>query len=243
MTRFYLSLCFLSLMFFPVLIQGWQSPWFCHDLDCPVYSSVNDTNDFETRVYHGGTFVRTSIMGRSLAVAELTGYNPLYNYMHGHNEANMKIPMTTPVITSVKPNLANNVYTIHFFLPYSLQKNPPTPLDSKVELIHYNNDFTVAVRSFEGYGLDLLDQLQQLQDTLDSNEVSYNPHKWFFAGYDKPTRINNRHNEVWLNLSSKHENYLHRIREWTTKAKEVKNKVEETIAETPLSSLLGVQLP
>lgn len=185
----------------PDTVSAWTKPWFCHEYDCPVFQSVNETQAWETRVYSGGKFVRTEAVGRSMMVAEWGSFRKLFNYIQGANEAALKIQMTVPVITRIEPNLARNRYATHFFLPYVHQKDAPQPTDSSVQLVDYDGDFKVAVRSFSGFGSDVLDQLQQLQDLLDANKVSYDPHCWFHAGYDKPTKLTHRHNEVWLRLT------------------------------------------
>lgn len=249
MSRLLFTLALFGFFALP-LASCWTKPWFCHDQDCPVFRSLNDTQQWETRVYEGGTFIRTKIIGRSLAKAEFIGFQRLMDYMNGNNQANMKLDQTVPVITRIKPNLASNEYTIHIFLPYSHQKDAPLPNDQTVELIHYNQEFPVAVRSFEGFGLDVLDQLQALQDILESNSAQYNSHTWFFAGYDKLTRLTNRHNEVWLHLKQNNKNsnkYNNKKEELIEQAKQAfmqqKDKIEEDILTSPLQELLKVEMP
>lgn len=38
----------------PSLQVAGAAPWFCHDLDCPPFTVVNSTQDFEVRYYEKG---------------------------------------------------------------------------------------------------------------------------------------------------------------------------------------------
>ncbi len=116
--------------------------------------------------------------------------------------------MTVPLLTQIRPGLAINQYTVQLFLPYLYQfsslSSPPEPTNKNLELIHYKGNFTVAVRSFDGFGLDVKEELLKLQEILknENSSDSYDPHRWFYAVYNAPWRIQNRHNEVWLVLNS-----------------------------------------
>lgn len=39
----------------PATASEQQKPWFCHDLDCPLYDLLNKTDTYETRKYQPGT--------------------------------------------------------------------------------------------------------------------------------------------------------------------------------------------
>ncbi len=47
----------------------------------------------------------------------------------------MKIPMTAPVVTEIEhgagPDCESN-FTMHFFIPFNLQSNPPAPVEAGV---------------------------------------------------------------------------------------------------------------
>jgi len=235
--------------------SNWNKPAFCREFDCPIFTTINDTHtsEWETRVYSGGTFVRTVVQGRSLSLAEWIGYHRLFRYINGHNDRNERISMTVPILTKVKPGLAKNHYIVHFFLPYALQSSAPLPLaGSHVELVEYKGEFKVAVKTFGGYGWNIMDELEELQDGLDHYNIHYNPHSWFFAGYNSPVDVFNRHNEVWLQLTDKShhnnhrdENRLERWRKLREKALEEVNSfrenLEESAMQTPLFKLLRDQ--
>ena len=54
----------------------WEGkPWFCHDLDCPVYSTDGKTDTYEVREYEAGVTTTTPCVvcpdRRSLMIAVL----------------------------------------------------------------------------------------------------------------------------------------------------------------------------
>jgi hypothetical protein len=242
MNRILLTIVLFTLFSIPVL--AWNPPFFCRNLDCPIFlSPTNDTHEFETRTYTGGTFVKTCITGRSLVAAQAAGYKRLWSYMNGDNDKNMKIPRTVPILTRIRPSLAHNSYSMLFFLPYAMQENAPTPNDDRVKLVHYNEHLTVAVRSFDGFGVDVLDELQSLQDILEQENTFYNPHTWWYAIYDNLSRTKDRHNEVWLQILGNGK--AHQVKTQTTdiiqgKFEQVIEDVKEavdTIPSTPIEAI------
>jgi len=130
----------------------------------------------------------------------------LYGYFAGYNEPKVTIDMTTPVVTRVSPGLAITNYTTGFFLPFQYQKegSAPRPLDDSLDFFTVPANGSVAVRSFSGYATTdkALDQLLILQNILENEGVEYDPHAYYVATYDRPTRTKNRHNEVWLLLTN-----------------------------------------
>ena len=90
-----------------VLNAGWVEPWYCHGLDCPVFT--NPTNltiqgvTIEMRNYEESLWAATLVENTDLDDAESIGFNRLFDYISGANEAKQEIPMTAPVRTYVQP--------------------------------------------------------------------------------------------------------------------------------------------
>ena len=72
--------------------------------------------------------------------AQRQNFMRLFRYISGANEQKVKVPMTVPVLNSVQvtqgPFCAAN-FTMHFFLPYANQANPPTPTEKTVGLVTF----------------------------------------------------------------------------------------------------------
>jgi hypothetical protein len=51
-----------------------KAPWFCHELDCPVFEVMNSTAAYETRYYKAGKWVATNVESYAYALAVSTGF-------------------------------------------------------------------------------------------------------------------------------------------------------------------------
>lgn len=40
-------------------VSDWDKPWFCHDLDCPIYTVQEKTDMYEVRKYEAGVTTAT----------------------------------------------------------------------------------------------------------------------------------------------------------------------------------------
>lgn len=78
---------------------------------------------------------------------------------------------------------------------------PPEPTDPMVYLNEIKS-MTVGVISFDGFGEDdvVISKASELNKLLAQTGLYYDRNNWFFAGYDPPFRVNNRHNEVWIQI-------------------------------------------
>ena len=127
----------------------------------------------------------------------------LFKYIDGGNEDGVKIPMTSPVLVDMEPSsgpFCKQNFTVSFFMPFDFQDNPPAPLDDKI-FIEEKEDFTVFVAQSGGFRMDdftLGRMAGALTDALDADGRTYDPSHFYFAGYDPPFRIKDRHNEVWI---------------------------------------------
>ena len=81
------------------LVAG-EGEWFCHGIDCPTYTNTS-TDGLELRFYESAMWASTNVSSISLEEAESVGFNRLFNYISGENEAGTPIDMTAPVLTEV----------------------------------------------------------------------------------------------------------------------------------------------
>lgn len=180
-----------------------DSPWFCHNLDCPKYSLVKKYETFEVRSYEASHWMTTEVEGKYMnAVSK--GFMRLFRYIQGDNEAGQKIPMTAPVAVVVYPTaegtgMTNN-HSISFFVPPA--SDPPKPKDARIHTLSVPAG-TLYVRSFGGFamGTTNVDQAKALADDLKAEGLSFDEKSFVAAGYDPPFRPFNRHNEVWYHAA------------------------------------------
>ncbi|KAK6489888.1 heme-binding protein 2-like [Huso huso] len=179
-----------------------ESPWFCHNLDCPKYSLVK-YETFEVRSYEASHWMTTEVEGKYMnAVSK--GFMRLFRYIQGDNEAGQKIPMTAPVAVVVYPTaegtgMTNN-HSVSFFVPPA--SDPPKPKDARIHTLSVPAG-TLYVRSFGGFamGTTNVDQAKALADDLKAEGLSFDEKSFVAAGYDPPFRPFNRHNEVWYHAA------------------------------------------
>jgi len=147
-------------------------------------------------------------MGTDLTDAMNEGFNRLFDYISGANSESIAIEMTTPVLTYVEPGAGpncNTTFTISFFTPtiYQTDTGPPLP-NSNLIYIENIDIGNVGVREFAGFSNEkvIISQAAILENQIiNSNEIDTDTSdNWFYAGYDPPFRLTNRHNEVWTRV-------------------------------------------
>ena len=117
--------------------------------------------------------------------------------------------MLTKVQPGQGPN-CNSTFTVSFYVPYIYQteSGPPAPTSADV-YIKSIGPLTVAVSEFSGWAVqpkliaktDKLSKDIEKAEDLDSDPSAGDV--WWFAGYDPPFRVSNRHNEVFLEVIKK----------------------------------------
>jgi len=175
-------------------------PAFCNDLDCPKYTVIETSEDYEVRSYDASKWVTTSLTGVSLDAAGYTMFMRLFRYIGGANANGVKIEMTCPVITRIIPApgpACESNFTMSFFVSPK-EGTPPAPTDSTVYLSD-KETMTVYVKSFGGFAKQA-DWIKHAADLADALPEGTEHHKDFYytAGYDAPFKLFNRHNEVWF---------------------------------------------
>ncbi|XP_066267359.1 heme-binding protein 2-like [Branchiostoma lanceolatum] len=175
-------------------------PTFCHGQDCPRYSVVTSTADYEERLYEPAKWTSVTISGSEYSSAVSEGFRKLFQYISGANEDQAKIPMTVPVLNKVTPGQGSSMdVTVSFFVPYADQTSPPEPSDPDV-FTNTLPQMTAFVRHFSGFARDndWVENAAALAKSLDNATISYHKDFYYTAGYDGPFTPTNRHNEVWF---------------------------------------------
>ena len=135
----------------------------------------------------------------------------LFNYIQGNNEKKMKIKMTVPVTMQMAPgktpsSLSEDNRIMSFFIPFKHQKDAPTPSADDVRLT-YVEPFCAYVMVYGGWSNKW--KVQRNYKALvaalkrDGLGEDFRTDAVYSAGYDGPSKIFNRHNEIWL-VSKKH---------------------------------------
>jgi hypothetical protein len=99
---------------------------------------------------------------------------------------------------------ATTNFTVSFYVPYAYQPphdGPPQPSDASVHLQTLEK-MTVAVTSFGGHAEQsvVIAKAAELSQLLSGSGLKFDEENWYFAGYDDPFRLTNRHNEIWIKL-------------------------------------------
>jgi len=175
----------------------------CHGLECPKYTVLNHTKDWELRRYDVTKWVatNTTAMTEDKEVEDAMFFK-LFHYISGQNAKSQKIPMTAPVLTKVihgaGPNCAST-FVMHFMLTFDQWAEPIPPTDSSVYIVE-TPQMDVYVRGFGGFATeqDYVTNLNKLATELTTSGASVEDKFFFDAGYDGPYTFLGRHNEVWL---------------------------------------------
>jgi len=183
-----------------------NEPWFYHGLEGPGFTVVSNTSAYTVRQYPESYWSATTVTGKSMDKAGSEAFMRLFRYISGANEKKQKIEMTVPVLASVIPGqgpFCEENFTYHFYLPRQFQNDPPKPTDPTVSNSKMP-PMTVAVSSYSGWSDEtkVIAHGSELFEQLKENGVNFDSDKFFWAGYDSPFRLIDRHNEVWATLSS-----------------------------------------
>ena len=201
---------------------------FCHDINCPYFTTVANYTEFEVREYAAQYWISTTL-GEGLQRSQEQGFYRLFNYISGSNKQKQSVDMTAPVLNSASStSVVSGNFTISFYFPYiyqnpsSLTKPDPSSADTFIQLIPARR---VAVYSFSGFenNSNVNQFLLKLQGLLKEKSIKFDESKFVLAGYDPPFRLFNvcflpiffffihifsstfhfwtqRHNEIWVDL-------------------------------------------
>lgn len=163
----------------------------------PRFQVIEKKGDIEIRKYD--PFVAVSTPDKSLSGS---GFNRLFSFISGQNQANQKMPMTIPVINDAEEK------TMEFVLPLAIDdiKKAPHPTSDQLTLKQYPQE-KVAVISFSGRSTPELikKKLQKLTETALKMGYSLKSN-YRLARYNSPFSLPFlRRNEILCSIEDKNE--------------------------------------
>lgn len=182
------------------------APWYYHGLDGPIFSGTIADNNVTTRNYESGLWASTDVLGTDINEANNIAFNRLFDYISGANDQSITIDMTTPVLNYIQPPAGpncNTTFTVSFYVPYKYQSaGPPKPTASNVYIQKIPALF-VGVTEYGGFATQKEDiaKVVELGKQIDNSKdvaVDSSTDNYYYASYDPPFRLTNRHNEMWL---------------------------------------------
>ncbi|KAK9811330.1 hypothetical protein WJX72_001947 [[Myrmecia] bisecta] len=184
---------------------GDDQPWFCHDADCPSFQVDKRVGDYyEIRSYPETKWAGIIEAGSKFELAISKGFASLYRYFDGANDQSKKMPMTEPVLSRIKPvngfRTSETNYTISFYLLDEFQKqDPPKPTNNAIKVFTLPAS-KIYMTAFGGFATEgaILKTAAGLLEHLKKDKLPVQEDYFYFASYDPPTRIKERHNEVWF---------------------------------------------
>lgn len=130
----------------------------------------------------------------------------LYQYIHGSNEDNTKLKITTPILTTITSTSNGSNYLVNMYL----SSKPPIP--SPILNLHISNmkSQCIVIRTFSGFAQDdnIYKERSSLVFSLTKSlvfngrniSVSEDKSSYSVAQYNSSSHPSGRVNEVWINL-------------------------------------------
>ncbi|XP_068728603.1 uncharacterized protein [Montipora capricornis] len=187
-----------------------KAPEFCDGHDCPsFYEEDLNATDFKLRCYPMSyKWVSTSVTNMYPKAAGRTAFWRLFRYIQGSNAEQMKIDMTVPVTMKMQPlqsgsgsQFVEKNYTMSFFIPFKHQEDAPAPSADNVMLTDVE-PFCAYVKEYGGFSdmTKVARHYKELVASLKKHnlEDDFYTNMFYTAGYDSPSRLFKRHNEIWL---------------------------------------------
>jgi len=170
-------------------------------LESPCFEIVTQAKEYEIRRYEGDEWWSTSTVAGPADWAAQTkeGFMNNFQYIGGDNTKAMKIPMSSPVLTTRK--LQTGELVTSFFLTKDANPPPSPGAQAKVVLKHDTEEKVFAVISFPGWadGHSFTAKEEELKNLLARDGIkAWDGHHSWLAQYDPPFMPVFRHNEVWV---------------------------------------------
>ncbi|KAJ0105566.1 hypothetical protein Patl1_18080 [Pistacia atlantica] len=173
---------------------------------------VHSESDFDVRLYTESTWMSAPVCELSFEKATLFGFHRLFQFIEGANLNYSRIPMTSPVVTSIVPGagpLHSSAYVVRFYLPVKFQADPPTPLPELRLKPYVWDSRCVAVRKFSGFAKDenIVREAEKLAISLRrspwaNGTSSDSDYAYSIAQYSSPFQFIGRVNEIWVDIDA-----------------------------------------
>lgn len=194
--------------FFTIGIFAAPSLAFGGPLEEAPYTVVAEHEGWQERDYPQTRWVSTDFVDIFAhdGVQHREAFDKLFQFISGKNSESVEIPMTAPVtfriIPGEGPNCSSSV-TMSFLVPSFLQESTPQPTDTSVYL-EDRPAMRFLTREFGGFPdeLDWTIQAAELFELATAAGLQPKSEPHWTAGYDGPSVIVNRRNEVWLELEA-----------------------------------------
>ncbi|CAJ1940179.1 unnamed protein product [Sphenostylis stenocarpa] len=164
---------FLCYFFIPIC---WCSGNIVQAIELPKYTLMLSESDFQIRLYNESTWISAHVSGTSFYQSYKTGFQRLYQYIHGANSNSSKMAFTAPALTSV-PSSSSAVgdgYIVRMFISTRFQGKPPLPNPELKLRIEKWKTQCIAVRKFSGYANDdnINKEIEALLTTLNNHSLT-----------------------------------------------------------------------
>lgn len=192
---------FLSLEAVVLVLQQFFKVQLTPNIESYKFTLLQKFKDFEIRSYPDYLVAETA-QPMGAGPASGSGFNDLANYIFGGNREQVKMEMTTPVLSTIKPE-GNQSTNMQFVMEGRFRETSqlPQPLSSKVQLKQEKGGYFGAV-SFAGWPLDfeVVQQERKLREALLREGLNPEP-GYVLARYNEPTVPPAvRRNEVLIEL-------------------------------------------
>merc|ERR1712055_194196 len=178
------------------------SSWFVQYETAPYTHIQTIQGGLEERLYPARKWVCTKQTNRQTEEQDNSGmFWLLFKYIQGANTMDTKIEMTTPVSTLVtKDNLAATVtLEMCFYIGEAHQSNTPIPNNPRV-YVKQDQERRVYTRQKGGWmNKEKWEQeAGNVERILTEKGVGFSDTSYYQVGYDAPSKMWNRRNEVWF---------------------------------------------
>jgi len=156
--------------------------------------------DLEIRYYPSATLATVSSSARNYREVSYTGFRRIAGYIFGGNEAGQKIAMTSPV----HMDISEQGSSMSFVMPSAYAMDDlPKPNDPGVRLVQSKEEYVAVIR-FSGFASDaaIRQQIDRLSALLQEKKIQPTGN-FRYLGYDPPSQILDRRNEVIVQIDWK----------------------------------------
>lgn len=193
-------LCTVVLWMFSCGVRGRTAPDFCRGYECPEFTLVQKTKDFEERAYSASRWITIGIASTNEDDLK-AGFTSLYQYCTGQNKGSAGVTTKTwPATITITEVADGEDVSVSFFIPPGTVLPAPSDPSIREETISARN---VYVRIFSSFMSSSAAQanVMQLREALKQAGKVFEPHRYTGAGYQNPWDLFNNHNEVWVDAA------------------------------------------